>query len=108
MRVAGARLPTHPRRLLVMNYKIDIKDARKKDNFRFNGLREQVYKRDQNSCVSCAMSQEDHIAKWGKRLTINHINGVGRNHKVPDNRLENLETLCLRCHGKKDGARWMQ
>lgn len=83
------------------------KDIKKKNASRFSGLRFIVFKRDGFRCVECGMTNEQHVAMWGKSLTINHINGIGRNHKVPDNRLENLETLCLRCHGKKDGPRWM-
>jgi 5-methylcytosine-specific restriction endonuclease McrA len=86
---------------------LNVKDAVKKDKQRFSGLREVVWKRDDYKCVSCKMTMELHVLKWGKRLTVNHINGIGRNHKVPDNRMENLETLCLRCHGVKDGPRWM-
>jgi 5-methylcytosine-specific restriction endonuclease McrA len=82
-------------------------DQRKKDVQRFAGLRYIVLKRDEYKCVGCGMSQDEHIKRWGKSLTINHINGIGRNHRKPDNRLSNLETLCLKCHGHKDGPRWM-
>lgn len=82
-------------------------DQRKKDRSRFGGLRYVAMKRDKFRCVDCGMSQEEHKERWAKSLTVNHINGVGRNHKRPDNRLNNLETLCLRCHGRKDGPRWM-
>ena len=89
-----------------MQYKFDPEDAAKKDRFRFAGLREVVWHRDNYQCTSCGMTMAEHIKTWGKRLTINHINGIGRNAPEPDNRLENLETLCLRCHGAKDGGRW--
>lgn len=80
-------------------------DQKKKDTARFDGVRQQILERDGYACVNCGMTQEEHIAKWRRGLTINHINGIGRFAKNPDNRPENLETLCLSCHGKKDGLR---
>ena len=89
-----------------MDLQINLRDAAKKDRFRFGGLRALVWQRDNYKCVDCGMTMQEHIERWGKRLTVNHINGYGRNSVVPDNRIENLETLCLRCHGAKDGGRW--
>jgi len=89
-----------------MAYSINLRDAAKKDRFRFSGLRERVWERDNYQCVGCGMTMLQHIERWRKRLTVNHINGQGRNSVIPDNRLENLETLCLQCHGAKDGGRW--
>jgi 5-methylcytosine-specific restriction endonuclease McrA len=86
-------------------YVLDTRDKRKKNNMRFGGLRQLVMERDKFSCHGCGMTQQEHIDKWCKSLTIDHINGVGRNALVPDNTLDNLITLCLRCHGKKDGLR---
>lgn len=89
-----------------MQYQINERDARKKDRARFGGLRERIWERDDYKCVDCGMTMAEHIRRWKKRLTINHINGLGRNSIQPDNRPENLETLCLPCHGAKDGPRW--
>lgn len=86
---------------------MNLRDAAKKDRFRFGGLRQAVWDRDGNKCIGCGMGQEEHQELYNKRLTINHINGQGRNSLRPDNRLENLETLCLPCHGRKDGLRSM-
>lgn len=85
------------------------KEQKKKDNFRFGGNMLAVFKRDGYACVDCGFTLKQHIDKYGKKLTINHINGIGRNSKVPDNRIENLETLCLPCHGKKDSQnkKWL-
>lgn len=84
------------------------RDFAKKDKFRFSGLRLTIFTRDGFRCVDCGMSMAEHIAKWGKALTINHIDGQGRNSKTPNNDPSNLETLCLRCHGHKDcqNAKW--
>lgn len=81
------------------------KNTLKKNKARFGGLRLEVFNRDKNQCVDCGMNQKEHVKRWGKSLTINHINGVGRNSVIPDNRIENLETLCLKCHGIKDSKR---
>lgn len=80
----------------------NIKDFDKKDRFRFSGLRVKVLSRDGFLCVSCGMTQDQHIAKYNKSLTINHKDGNGRNSKKPNNDLNNLETLCLPCHGRAD------
>lgn len=72
---------------------------------RYGGLREFVIQRDGEKCIDCGLTRQEHWKLYGKDLTVNHINGLGRNTKNPDNRPENLETLCLRCHGKKDGIR---
>ncbi|AVX31834.1 Homeodomain-like domain-containing protein [Carboxydocella thermautotrophica] len=61
------------------------------------GLRDAVLQRDNYRCVECGMTAEEHLKKWGRPITIHHKN---KNHK--DNRLENMETLCLSCHGRKD------
>lgn len=61
------------------------------------GLREEVLKRDGYKCIECGMTAEEHLKKWNRPITIHHKN---KNHK--DNRLENMETLCLSCHGRKD------
>lgn len=86
------------------------KDQAKKDRARFGGMTETVYRRDNFCCVGCGMTMDEHINHYGKRLTINHINGVGRNSHTPDNRLSNLETVCLPCHGKRDcmNSKWQQ
>lgn len=80
-----------------------------RNKFRTGGLREQVLKRDGYQCIICGTTQEAHLKEFGRSLTINHKNGLGR-HALeggvnPDNRLSNLETLCLRCHGHIDGLR---
>lgn len=71
---------------------------------RFGGFREAVLLRDDFKCVVCSMTNEKHKQTWGREITINHIDGQGRYSKEQNNNLDNLETLCLRCHGKKDAT----
>ncbi len=68
-------------------------------NYRFGGgdTRSNVLKRDGYKCVVCGMSDEEHLQKWGKPITVDHID---KNEK--NNAMVNLQTLCLTCHGKKD------
>lgn len=83
-------------------------DQAKKNRARFAGQREQVFKRDNYRCVDCGMTMVQHRTKYKKDLTINHIDGHGRNSPEPNNAMSNLETLCLPCHGHKDcqNAKW--
>lgn len=60
-------------------------------------MRAEILSRDRNRCVSCGMTDEEHRQTWGRPITIDHKD---RNRK--NNAAENLQTLCLRCHGKKD------
>ena len=63
----------------------------------FNGMRVIILKRDRYKCVKCGITQKEHIKKWGVDINIDHKN---RNRK--DNALDNLQTICCHCHGKKD------
>ena len=59
-------------------------------------------------CIHCGMSQEQHIVLFNKSLTVDHIDGSGRNSKTNNNNLDNLQTLCLRCHGRKDRLAYLE
>ena len=43
------------------------------------------------------MTDEAHRERWGRPITIDHIS-----RDRSDNSDENLQTLCLSCHGRKD------
>lgn len=73
-----------------------------RDNTSFGGRRNEVLLRDGYKCVKCGMSNEEHISMFNRELTIHHIDGKGRGVKEKNNELENLITLCLRCHGDSD------
>lgn len=76
-----------------------------KREYLFGGNRQKALERDNWQCVECGMNQEQHIVIFGRSLTVDHIDGKGRNSKNPNHRLFNLQTLCCRCHGLKDGIR---
>ena len=69
---------------------------------RFGGNRQLALDRDNYECQFCGMTQEQHMVLFGCNLTIDHIDGKGRNNEEKNHNLDNLQTLCLRCHGKKD------
>jgi len=71
---------------------------------RFGGNREAALKRDGYKCVKCGITREEHKKKFNKDITIDHIDGrgVGKKAKDKNNSLDNLQTLCSRCHGMKD------
>lgn len=60
-------------------------------------MREVVLQRDGYKCVGCGMTDRAHKSEWGRPITIDHKD---KNRK--NNDLSNLQTLCLRCHGRKD------
>lgn len=61
------------------------------------GLRPAVLERDGYKCVECGMTDEAHKVKWGRPITIDH-----KDRNRQNNSLENLRTMCLSCHGRKD------
>lgn len=73
----------------------------------FDGNRPKALKRDNYTCQDCGMSDKTHREKWNREITVDHIDGKGR--YTADNQqnhaLDNLKTLCLSCHGKKDVKR---
>lgn len=69
---------------------------------RFGGNRERAIKRDGEKCVKCNMTRVEHYDKWGRDITVDHIDNQGRYSKNKNHELNNLMTLCLACHGRKD------
>lgn len=55
-----------------------------------------------HSCAICFLSNDAHKRIYESRLSIHHINGLGRNvpRYMKDNRLENLVPVCKPCHQK--------
>lgn len=76
-----------------------------KYNNYFGGNREAAIQRDSQRCVLCGMTRELHKTRFNRDITVDHIDGMGRNSNMKNNSLNNLQTLCLICHGRKDIAR---
>ena len=79
--------------------------ARNRDLKRFGGLRESVIQRDGERCVDCGMTRDEHKERYGRDISVNHINGNGRYSEQHESTLNNMETLCLPCHTRKDNYR---
>ena len=76
----------------------------------FSGNRELAIKRDGEKCLDCGMSRQEHRDKYGMDITVDHIDGTGINTPVyqKNNTLDNLQTLCLACHGSKDRRKYLE
>ncbi len=83
-------------------------NERNKERMRRNRIREQgvILERDNWQCQMCGMNQEQSIVIFGKSLSIHHIDGQGSNLKKAERNdsMDNLETLCARCHTTKHMA----
>lgn len=60
-----------------------------KDKLRFGGNRLRALRRDNFTCRACGGQ--------GERLNIHHLDWSGQSPK-PNNKIENLQTLCAACH----------
>lgn len=88
-----------------MRYKRDIDKIKAysikfRDNLRFNGQSEEVFERDNWECQECGISQEQSIVLFNRKLYIHHIDGNGSASNKINNDIDNLITLCSRCHGR--------
>ena len=70
------------------------------NKMRDSGLSEEVFERDNWTCQECGMSLEQSFILFNKRLCIHHLDGNGEESNVPNNNMDNLTTLCQRCHGR--------
>lgn len=86
----------HPRVLKTpeeIKQRISLYSKKWRDKNYFGGLKQEVYERDNFECQECGMNNEQHIVVFGNSLVIHHID---RNRD--NNVLDNLKTLCRRCH----------
>lgn len=70
------------------------------NHYRFGGNRYKVLERDGFKCLKCGMTAHQHKKKYRRLMTVDHIDGNKSNHVM-----DNLQTLCLPCHGAKDRKR---
>ena len=67
------------------------RDAKYKDLMRFSGNRMRALRRDDYTCTECHKSDPE------VNLVVHHKDFTGQDKK-PNNRIENLTTLCRSCH----------
>lgn len=63
-------------------------------------LKESIRNRDGRVCQLCGVTEEEHVSKRGKRLTIHHINYDKNNSND-----HNLISLCCVCNSRVNGKR---
>ena len=86
------------------NLKEKARNRAYKDMVFFGGNRDAVLKRDGYKCVLCGITDAKHREKFGRSITIDHKDGNGHNKErnMKNNSMDNLQTLCCRCHTQKD------
>ena len=64
----------------------------------WNKIKQEAKKRDGNQCVNCGITERLNFEYYGQPLQVDHIipYKISRNSN-----LNNLQTLCCSCHGKK-------
>ena len=84
-----------------------VNSKQQRDKYFYGGNREKAIQRDGEKCVKCNMTRTEHQERYNIDITVDHIDGTGKNTPMhlKNNSLDNLQTLCFRCHGKKDGPR---
>lgn len=82
-----------------------MNSAEYRDKYDFGGNREATIQADNEQCVGCGMSREEHKKKYGRDITVDHKDGRGRYSTYKNHSFDNLQTLCLPCHGRKDVKR---
>lgn len=72
------------------------------ENIRFGGKKQEALERDNWECQECGMSQEQAIVLFNRKLVIHHLDekGSGVLPKERNHEINNLITLCSRCHGR--------
>lgn len=65
--------------------------------------RQKALDRDNFQCQDCGMGQDKHHEKHGKELEVHHKKPLRTfDDTSKANRLENLTTLCVKCHSKRE------
>lgn len=73
-----------------------------RDMRRYGVSRYVVFERDNWKCKKCGMGIKEHLKNWANPFDIHHIDGNGIYSKESNNKIDNLMTLCCRCHAKID------
>lgn len=86
-------------------YRSRLKERGTDDNelYLYGGMKKQVYSRDRYSCVDCGITQYEYTKLGHGKLHIHHIDGTGwgKSSKDKNNDINNLVTLCNKCHSRE-------
>lgn len=86
-------------------YRLRLKERGTDDNeiYLFGGKKKEVYARDKYSCVDCGITQYEYTKLGHGKLHIHHIDGLGfgKPAKEKNNDINNLVTLCNKCHSRE-------
>ena len=85
-----------------MRWCLDCENIYQSIRGRLGSVRKKVLERDKYKCVNCGMTDSQHRRRWNRGITVDHIDGNGRYSKIKNDKMSNLQTLCLPCHGRKD------
>jgi len=96
----------NPEKVKAYNQKYSMENQEKlkeygrktRDRILFGGNMQEVYERDNFQCQKCGMSQEQHFVLFNKHLIVHHKDIHGRRHPNPNHDIDNLLTVCIRCH----------
>lgn len=69
---------------------------------KYGRTREEIFKIKGSNCCKCGITREEHRIKYGRDISVDHIDGMGQSAKVKNNHINNLQVLCLPCHTSKD------
>jgi hypothetical protein len=74
-----------------------------RDVYLYGGTKRLVYERDNYSCVDCGISQSEYLKLGCGMLHVHHIDGSGwgKTIKEKNNNIDNLVTLCNKCHSRE-------
>ncbi len=98
----------NPKKIKAYNQMRQVRDKDKiseyqkyqRDKTLFGSNRQKVFERDNFECQGCGMSQEAHFVIFNTQLIIHHKDGCGWRKDMVNNDIDNLITLCIRCHTK--------
>lgn len=74
----------------------------------WSSVRESAIQRDDEQCIECGMSRSEHTERFNRDLNVHHIvprkTFIEREDRSIDdaNELDNLQTLCIPCHQRKE------
>jgi hypothetical protein len=70
------------------------------EKYHFGAHQEIINRRNKTGCEICGMTNEESLKRYGRNLTVHHIDGNGRTSEHPNHDVSNLMIVCRGCHNK--------